>query len=116
MTYVTIFIDPECQTCQRALALLKEKGARLNIIEYMGTSLTEPQIRTLLCGLGITAREMLRDKAPLYERLKLQDPAWNEEELITLMSKHPELISRPVALSSKGTKLCRPAERVLELL
>ncbi|CAM5191226.1 Arsenate reductase OS=Castellaniella defragrans OX=75697 GN=HNR28_003542 PE=3 SV=1 [Castellaniella defragrans] len=116
MSYITIFIDPECPTCRKALALLKENGARLNIIEYMGTSLTEAQIKTLLSGLGMTAREMLRQKSPLYEQLNLKDPAWNEEELIVLMSKHPELISRPVAVSSKGTKLCRPAELVLDLL
>ena len=116
MSYVTIFIDPGCQTCQKALVLLKEKKARLNIIEYMGTSLSEAQIKTLLCGLGMTAREMLRDKAPIYEQLKLDNPAWTEEELVVLMSKHPDLISRPVAISSKGMRLCRPAEQVLELL
>jgi arsenate reductase (glutaredoxin) len=66
--------------------------------------------------MGLSARQILRRKGTPYEELGLDDPKWTDDELIDLMLKHPILINRPIVVTSKGVRLCRPSEVVLEVL
>jgi len=78
--------------------------------------LTKSGLLELLKKVGMSARELLRKKAPIYDELVLDDPKWSDEQIVDLMLEHPELISRPIVITGKGTRLCRPAEVVKELL
>ncbi len=116
MSAVSMYLDLECPTCRKALSLIKEKGREINMIEYIKSPPSRSQIRVLLSALGMTARELLRPKAQVYEQLGLANEQWTEDEIIGLMTEHPELISRPIIITAKGAKLCRPAEKVLDIL
>ena len=66
--------------------------------------------------MGVPVRSVLRDKEPLYAELGLADPKWSDEQLLDFMMAHPILINRPIVVTPKGVKLCRPSELVLDLL
>ncbi|MEO7128147.1 MAG: ArsC/Spx/MgsR family protein, partial [Rhodoferax sp.] len=87
------------------------------IVHYMeGEPITVSQLSTLLKKLEMPARSLLRKKAQTYNEFNLDDTKLTDGEIINLMVEHPELISRPIVMSSKGIKLCRPADTVLSLL
>lgn len=116
MMNVTIYHNPACGTSRKTLALLREKGIEPRIVEYLKTPLDAKGLTALLKLMGATARDLLRAKGGLYDELGLADPKWTEKELIGFMAAHPVLMNRPVVVTSKGARLCRPPEVVLEIL
>lgn len=113
---VTIYHNPRCSNSRGALALLQEAGIEPQVIEYLKSPPDAATLRRLLKQMGISARELLRNKEPAFAQLGLGNPALGEDALVDAMVSHPELINRPIVQTSKGAMLCRPPERVKELL
>jgi arsenate reductase (glutaredoxin) len=113
---VTIFHNPACGTSRNTLALIRHAGIEPEVIEYLKTPPTKEQLRELLAEMGISVRQLLREKGTPYGELGLADPKWTDEQLLDFIQQHPILMNRPVVRTPLGTKLCRPSEAVLELL
>ncbi|HEX2654590.1 MAG TPA: arsenate reductase (glutaredoxin) [Xanthobacteraceae bacterium] len=113
---ITIWHNPKCGTSRKVLEMLEASGARPQIIEYVKTPPTSADIRAVLKEMGVGPRELLRRRGTPYDELGLDDPALTDAELIAAMAEHPILIERPVVRTRKGTRLCRPPERVNEIL
>ena len=116
MSDVTIYHNPSCGTSRNTLALLRHAGIEPTVIEYLKAPPSKPQMRELLTAMGMSARELLRQKGTPYAELKLDDPKWTEDELLDAMQRDPVLINRPIVVTPLGTRLCRPSEAVLEIL
>ena len=113
---VTIYHNPSCGTSRNTLAMIRQSGEAPEVIEYLKTPPSRARLVELIAALGISARELLREKGTPYAELGLADPKWRDDELIDFMLAHPILINRPMVVTAKGVRLCRPSERVLELL
>jgi arsenate reductase len=113
---VTIYHNPACGTSRNTLAMLKERGETPVVIEYLKNPPTRERLVELLRKMKMTPRQLLRDKGSLYDELGLADPKWSDDELIDVMLQHPILINRPIVETRKGARLCRPADKVLEIL
>ena len=113
---VTIYHNAKCSTSRGALEIIRAKGVEPTIIEYLKTPPDRAQLIALIQAMGISVRALLREKGTPYAELGLADPKWSDDELIDFMLKHPILINRPIVVTAKGTKLCRPSEMVLDLL
>jgi arsenate reductase len=98
------------------LALIRAKRIEPEIVEYLKQSPSAAEIRAALKKMGMRPRELLRRRGTPYERLGLDKPKWTDSELIAAMVKHPILIERPVVRSRKGTRLCRPPDRLKEIV
>ena len=113
---VTIYHNPSCGTSRNTLAMIRQSGEEPAVIEYLKTPPSRARLVELIAALGISARALLREKGTPYAELGLADPKWSDDELIDFMLAHPILINRPIVVTPKGVKLCRPSELVLELL
>ena len=113
---VTIFHNLGCGTSRNTLALIRHAGIEPVVIEYLKTPPSKEKLRELVTAMGISVRELLRQKGAPYAELGLDDPALSDEQLLDAMLAHPILINRPIVVTELGTKLCRPSEEVLELL
>ena len=114
---VTIFHNPACGTSRNTLALIRHAGIEPAIVEYLKTPPSSEELRTLLAEMGMSVRELLRQKGTPYDELDLADPKWTDEQLLAFIQQHPILMNRPVVRTPLGTKLCRPSsEAVLEIL
>jgi arsenate reductase (glutaredoxin) len=113
---VTIYHNPACGTSRNTLAMIRQSGEESEVIEYLKHPPSRARLIELIKAMGITARELLREKGTPYAELGLADPKWSDDQLIDFMLAHPLLINRPIVVTPKGTKLCRPSEAVLELL
>jgi arsenate reductase len=113
---VTIYHNPACGTSRNTLAMIKASGAEPEVIEYLKTPPSRARLVELIAALGITPRALLREKGTPYAELGLGDAKLSDDALIDAMLAHPILIQRPIVVSPKGARLCRPSERVLELL
>jgi arsenate reductase len=113
---VTIYHNPACGTSRNVLAMIRERGVEPKIVEYLKTPPTAAKLQALLSQMGISARELLRKRGTPYDELGLDNAKWSEADLIGFMTKHPILIERPIVETPKGTRLCRPKEKALEVL
>lgn len=113
---ITIYHNPACGTSRNTLAMIKAAGYTPTVVEYLKTGWTEAQLNALLTGSGLTARALLREKGTPAADLGLLDPARSDADLLAAMIAHPILVNRPIVVTPKGTKLCRPSEAVLDLL
>jgi arsenate reductase len=113
---VTIYHNPDCGTSRNALAMIRASGEEPLVIEYLKTPPSRERLKELIATMGISVRDLLREKGTPYASLGLADPKWTDEQLIDFMMEHPILINRPIVVTPKGAKLCRPSEAVLELL
>ena len=113
---VTIYHNPRCGTSRTTLALIRERGIEPKVIEYLKTPPSREELVALLARAGLTVRQLLREKEPLAVELGLTDPAATDAALLDAMLAHPILINRPVVATPAGVRLCRPADRVLDLL
>ena len=113
---VTIYHTPSCGTSRNTLAMIRQSGAEPEVIEYLKEPPSRVRLVELIRAMGISPRELLREKGTPYAELGLADPKWSDDELIDLMLEHPILINRPIVVSPKGVRLCRPSEKVLDLL
>ena len=113
---VTIYHNPACGTSRNTLAMIRQSGKEPEIIEYLKTPPDRAKLRELIKAMGISVRALLREKGTPYAELNLADPKWSDDELIDFMLAHPILVNRPIVVTAKGTRLCRPSEKVLDLL
>ena len=113
---ITIYHNPDCGTSRNTLAMIRQSGDEPVIIEYMKNPPDRARLIELIEAMGISVRALLREKGTPYAELGLADPKWSDDQLIDFMLAHPILINRPIVVTHKGTKLCRPSEAVLDLL
>jgi arsenate reductase len=112
-----IYHNPKCGTSRNTLGLIRNTGEEPTIIEYLKTPLSKDELRALVKTLGISVRDLMRSKEKIYAELDLGNPKWSDEDLLGFMAEHPILMNRPVVVTSKGAKLCRPeSEAVLDIL
>lgn len=111
-----IYHNPKCGTSRNTLAIIKASGETPEVIEYLKTPPSRDELVSLLSQMGITARDLLRRKGTPYDELGLDNPGLSEDQLIDAMMAHPILINRPIVVTDKGARLCRPSEQVFELL
>jgi len=116
MSKVTIYHNPNCATSRNTLSLLRHAGLEPEVIEYLKTPPSKETLIALLDTMRMSPRELLREKGTPFAELQLDLPHWSDEDLIDKMVEHPILMNRPIVLTSLGARLCRPSERVLELL
>lgn len=112
----TIYHNPTCGTSRNTLALIRATGEEPTIIEYLKTPPSREKLVELIAAMKIPVRALLREKGTPYAELGLGDAKWGDDELLDFMMVHPILINRPIVVTSKGAKLCRPSEAVLDLL
>jgi arsenate reductase len=113
---VTIYHNPSCGTSRNTLAMIRASGVEPEVIEYLKAPPSRARLVDLIKAMGISARALLRERGTPYAELGLADPKWSDDELIDVMLAHPILINRPIVVSPKGVRLCRPSEQVLDLL
>lgn len=113
---IIIYHNPDCGTSRNTLALIRNAGIEPHVIEYLKAPPSRGMLVSLLRRMGISARELLREKGTPYHELGLGDESLSEEALLDAMVSHPLLINRPIVVSPLGVALCRPSERVLDLL
>lgn len=113
---VTIYHNPACGTSRNTLAMIRQSGVEPVVIEYLKTPPSRERLVELVKALGISARALLREKGTPYRDLGLDDPRWTDNELIDQMLAHPILINRPIVVTPKGARLCRPSQAVIDLL
>ncbi|WP_296282451.1 arsenate reductase (glutaredoxin) [Pseudoxanthomonas sp.] len=112
MDDVTIYHNPACGTSRNTLGLIRNAGIEPQVIEYLKTPPDRATLVSLIAAMGTPVREVVRTKEALYPELGLADDA----ALIDAMLDHPVLINRPIVVTTLGTRLCRPSERVLDIL
>ncbi|QKV19791.1 arsenate reductase (glutaredoxin) [Oricola thermophila] len=113
---VTIYHNPKCGTSRNVLAMIREKGIEPEIVEYLKTPPGRERLVEILRATGEPVRAILRERGTPYAELGLDDPKWSDDELIDFMVEYPILMNRPIVVTDKGAALCRPKEKVLELL
>ena len=113
---VTIYHNPDCGTSRNTLALIRNAGIEPTVIEYLKTPPDRATLVRLLQRMKMTPRELLREKGTPYGELGLGDGHWTDQQLVDQMLKCPILINRPIVVTERGVKLCRPSELVLDLL
>lgn len=116
MSDITIFHNPACGTSRNVLALIRNSGVEPIIVNYLETPPGRDRLVELLAAMGIPVRALLRRKGTPYDELKLDDPAWTDAQLIDFMVAYPILMNRPIVVTPRGTRLCRPSETVLDIL
>ncbi len=113
---ITIYHNPACGTSRNVLALIEASGQPVTVVEYLKTGWTLDQLRGLLAAMNATPRDILRDKGTPAAELGLLDSSVSDDAILAAMVAHPILVNRPIVVSPKATKLCRPSEAVAELL
>ena len=113
---LTIYHNPACGTSRNTLEMMRQSGEDPVVIEYLQAPPTREKLVALLAAMGMTPRELLRQKGTPYAELGLDNPALTDDQLVDAMMAHPILINRPIVVSDRGAALCRPSEKVLALL
>jgi len=113
---VVIYHNPDCGTSRNTLAMIRNAGIEPHVIEYLKTPPSRALLRQLAGRMGISLRDLLRQKGTPYAELGLNDETLGDDALLDAMMAHPILINRPIVVTPKGVRLCRPSEQVLELL
>ena len=113
---ITLYHNPRCSNSRAVLALLQERHLAPRIVEYLATPLDRPHLESVVAATGLPLRELLRSKEAIYQALDLDNPARTDAQLLDAVLLHPVLLNRPLVVTPRGALLCRPPERVLELL
>lgn len=113
---ITIYHNPECGTSRNTLAMIRQSGVEPIVIEYLRTPPARERLIELIEKIRMPVRSLLREKGTPYAELGLADSKWSDNDLIDFMLANPILINRPIVVTAKGIKLCRPSEAVLDLL
>lgn len=113
---ITIYHNPDCGTSRNALEAIRAAGHEPEVIEYRKIGWTRPQLERLIADMEVSPRDLLREKGTPAAELGLLDPNTPDETILAAMVEHPILVNRPIVVSPKGTKLCRPSETVQDLL
>lgn len=113
---ITIYHNPECGTSRNTLEMIRNSGVEPTVIHYLETPPDRATLVGLIAAMGIPVRALLRQNVPPFEALGLAEDRFSDDELIDAMLVHPLLINRPIVVTALGTRLCRPSERVLDIL
>ena len=113
---VTIYHNPKCGTSRNVLAIIRATGIEPAIVDYLKTPLTREELRDLFARTGEPVRDLLRRKDTPYDALNLDDPALSDDDLLDAVVRNPILMNRPIVSTGRSTALCRPSEKVAELL
>ncbi|WP_145592594.1 glutaredoxin-dependent arsenate reductase [Yersinia bercovieri] len=116
MNNVTIYHNPACGTSRNTLEMIRNSGTEPTVIFYLDTPPTREELVKLIADMGITVRALLRKNTEPYEQLDLDKNTFTDDELIDAILAHPILMNRPVVVTPLGTLLCRPSEKVLDIL
>jgi arsenate reductase len=113
---VTIFHNPACGTSRNVVAMVEAAGYRPEVVEYLKTGWTVDQLKALFAEAGLTPREAMREKGSPATELGLLDPGTPDTAILAAMVAHPVLVNRPIVRTPRGAALCRPSEKVFDLL
>ena len=113
---ITLYHNPNCGTSRNVLEIIRAHGIEPRVIEYLKTPPTKAELQELVKRAGVSVREWLREKGTPYAELDLGNAKWTETELLDFIVQHPILLNRPIVATSGGVALCRPAERVMEMI
>jgi len=113
---VIIYHNPDCATSRNVLGLIRNAGIEPHIIEYLKTPPSRVMLRNLTARMAISVRSLLREKGTPYHELGLDNPSLSDEQLLDAMEENPILINRPIVVGPRGVALCRPSEKVLDIL
>jgi arsenate reductase len=113
---ITIFHNPDCGTSRNTLAMIRASGYAPTVAEYLTAGWTRPHLEDLLAAMSARPRDILREKGTPAAELGLLDPSVSDDRILDAMIAHPILVNRPIVVTPKGTRLCRPSETVLDLL
>ncbi len=113
---ITVYQKPTCTTCRQVYKALKESGVDFNAVNYYVDPLPKNKIKELLRKMGISAPELLRKNESVYKDLGIADKKLSDEQIVDLMSKHPDLIQRPIVEKGSKAILARPADRLKEIM
>jgi arsenate reductase len=113
---VIIYHNPNCGTSRNTLGLIRNAGIEPHVIEYLKTPPTRALLKRLIERMGATVRSVLREKGTPFNGLGLGEPSLTDDQLLDAMIARPILINRPIVVTPKGVRLCRPSEAVIELL
>ena len=111
-----IYHNPACGTSRNTLAMIRHAGIEPHVIEYLKTPPSRALLQQLAIRMSLSVRELLREKGTPYAELGLDNAALTDDQLLDAMMAHPILINRPIVVTPKGARLCRPSELVLDLL
>lgn len=113
---ITIYHNPDCGTSRNTLAMIRQSGEEPEVMEYLKNPPSREKLVELIAAMGMTPRQLLREKGTPYAELGLGDPKWSDDEILDFMLAHPILINRPIVVTPLGTMLARPSEAVLDIL
>jgi arsenate reductase len=113
---ITIYHNPACGTSRNAVAMIRAAGYEPSVVEYLKAGWTRPLLDGLLAKTGATPRDLLRQKGAPAADLGLLASDVTDEAILSAMIEHPILVNRPIVVTPKGAALCRPSERVFDLL
>ena len=113
---IVIYHNPDCGTSRNTLAMIRNAGIEPHVVEYLKTPPSRELLVQLVDRMGVSLRELLREKGTPYAELGLQDESRTDDQLLDAMMEHPILINRPIVVSPMGVRLCRPSEAVLDIL
>jgi arsenate reductase len=113
---IIIYHNPACGTSRNTLAMIRNAGIEPHVVEYLKTPPARTLLKQLIARMGISVRDLLREKGTPFHELGLGDPALSDDQLLNAMMAHPILINRPIVVTPNGVRLCRPSETVMELL
>jgi arsenate reductase (glutaredoxin) len=113
---VTIYHNPACTTSRKVLGMIRDAGVEPHVIEYLKTPPTRAELINLLQRMRLTPRALLRRRGTPYQELGLDDPRKTDSDLIDAIMAHPILMERPVVVGPGGVRLCRPPDRVRDVL
>ena len=113
---VIIYHNPDCGTSRNTLAMIRNAGIEPHVVEYLKTPPSRALLRQLIARMGVSVRDLVREKGTPFAELGLGDPRLTDDALLDAMMAHPILINRPIVVTPLGVRLCRPQEKVLEIL
>lgn len=113
---IKIYHNPDCGTSRNTLAMIRQSGEDPEVVEYLRKPPTRDELLEIIKAMGSKPRYLLRRKGTPYDKLGLEDQKWSDDQLVDFMIEHPILINRPIVVTPKGTRLCRPSEVVIEIL
>jgi arsenate reductase len=113
---VVIYHNPDCGTSRNTLAMIRNAGIEPHVVEYLKTPPSRALLKLLVARMGLSVRDLLREKGTPFHELGLSNPGLRDDQLLDAMMAHPILINRPIVVAPNGVRLCRPSERVIDLL
>lgn len=113
---IVLYHNPRCGTSRSTLALMRERGIEPRVVEYLQTPPDRAQLLAIVAATGGPVIDIVRTKEPLFAELGLDAPGTTDAQLVEALLAHPMLINRPIVVTPLGTRLCRPAEVVLDIL